>query len=234
METPTPTTAELAPTILIVAEDEVQTVKNEPGIETNIRVFADTDALTALQCISRDRPRVVVLGRAFVDTPRGATLVNAIKTDPTLDNTQIREISQASDYVDLVLRTEPQAASDDALPGEPLPTDYLGTRGAYRYRLRPGVEVRVDGNLTTLVEVSRTGAHLVGSAVLRLEQRVRLVMGTAPGVVRCSGFVVWVSFEPQGKRAPSYRAGVHFIDADSKAIEDLVLLHRQPEGPRRE
>ena len=160
--------------------------------------------------------------------------MNAIKTDRTLANTQIRVISQASSYVDLVLRTDLQAASDDALPGEPLPTDYLGTRGARRYRLRPGVEVLVDGHLTTLVEVSRTGAHLVGSAVLRLKQRVRLVMGTAPEVIRCSGLVVWVAFEPQGKSAPSYRAGVHFIDADPKAITDLVLRHRQPEGPRRE
>ena len=130
METPVPTTAEQAPTILIVAEDEVQTVKSEPGVETHIRVFADTDALRALQCISRDRPRVVMLGRAFVDSPRGAALVNAIRSDRTLANTQIRVISRASDYVGLVRRTEPQAALDDAKPGEPLPADFLGTRGA--------------------------------------------------------------------------------------------------------
>ena len=234
METPVPTTAEQAPTILIVAEDEVQTVKSEPGVETHIRVFADTDALRALQCISRDRPRVVMLGRAFVDSPRGAALVNAIRSDRTLANTQIRVISRASDYVGLVRRTEPQAALDDAKPGEPLPADFLGTRGAHRYTLRPDFEVRVDRNPTPLVELSGTGALLVGSAVLRLKQRIRLVMGTAPEVVRCSGLVVWVSYEPQGKSAPRYRAGVQFIDADPKAIEDLVLRHRQPEGPRRE
>ena len=131
---------------MIVAEDEVQTVKSEPGLETNIRVFADTDAIRALRCISRDRPRVVVLGRAFVGSPRGAALVNAIKTDRTLANKQIRVISRASDYV---------------------------------------------------------------------------------GLVRCSGFVVWVSFEPRGKSAPRYRAGVQFIDADPKAIADLVLRHLQ-------
>ena len=227
METPTPTTAAQAHTILIVAEDEVQTVKSEPGFKTNIRVFADTDAIRALQCISRDRPRVVVLGRAFVDSSRGAGLVNAIKTDRTMANTQIRVISRASDYLCLVRRTGPQAASDDAMPGEPLPADYLGTRRTRRYKLRPGVEVRVDGHPTTLVDLSGTGARLAGSTVLRLKQQVRFVMGTAPEVVRCSGLVVWVSFEPQGKRAPRYTAGAQFIDADPRAIENLALRHQQ-------
>ena len=160
--------------------------------------------------------------------------MNASKTDRTLADTQIRVILRASDYAYLVRRTEPQAASDDAMPGEPLHADYLGTRAARRYKLPPGFEVRVDGNPTTLVDLSGTGARLVGSTVLRLKQRVRLVMGTAPEVVRCSGLVVWVSFEPQGKSAPRYSAGVQFIDADLKAIEDLFLRHRQHEGPRRE
>ena len=153
--------------------------------------------------------------------------MNAIKTDLTLANTQIRVISRASDYVGLVRETDPQAASDDAMPGEPLPADYLGTRGARRYTLRPGVEVRVDGHPTTLVDLSGTGARLAGSTVLRLKQRIRFVMGTAPEVVRCSGLVVWVSFEPQGKRAPRYTAGAQFVDADPRAIENLAIRHQQ-------
>ncbi|TDI24202.1 MAG: TIR domain-containing protein [Acidobacteria bacterium] len=221
-ELPTPP---MALTILIGAEDEVQTVESDPDFDTNIRVFADTDAIRALRCISRERPRVVVLGRAFVGTLRGAALVNGIKTDRTLANTQIRVIRRVSDYLCLVRRTDPQAASDDPMPGEPLPADYLGTREARRYKLRPGFEARIDGNPTTLVELSGRGAQLVGSTVLRMEQRVRLVMGTAPEVVRCSAIVVWVSFEPQGKRAPRYRAGTQFIDADPKAIQDLLRRH---------
>ena len=136
-EMATPTTVEPAPTILIVAEDDDQTVKSEPGIETNLRVFADTDAIRAMQVIARDRPELVILGREFMSSARGAALVNAIKTDSTLANTQIRVISRALDYVRLVRGPDPRATPDDALPGDPLPADYLGTRGARRYELRP-------------------------------------------------------------------------------------------------
>ena len=99
--------------------------------------------------------------------------MNGIKTDRTLANTQIRVIPRVSDYLRLVRRTDPPAASDDAMPGEPLAADYLGTRGARRYRLRPGCQVQVDGNPTTLVELSGSGAKLVGPTVLRLGQTRR-------------------------------------------------------------
>ena len=85
----------------------------------------------------------MVLGRAFVDTLRGAALVNTIKTDHTLADTQIRVISVASDYLSLVRHADPQAESDEGMPGEPLPADYLGTRRARRIRLAPRIALAV-------------------------------------------------------------------------------------------
>jgi len=87
--------------------------------------------------------------------------------------------------------------------------------------------MRVDGNPTTLVELSGTGAQVVASAALGLNRRVRLVMGKAPDIIRCSGVVVWVSFELRGKSAPRYRAGVQFKDVDLEAVEAFILRHRQ-------
>ena len=212
-------------TVLIVAEDELQDLTSGLGPETYFRVFADTGSIRALECISRDRPGVVVLERAFVGTPRGASLVHAIKTDRGLADTQIRVISSADEYVRLVGQTEPEAVLDAAMPGEPLPADYLGTRAAPRHKLPPGVVVRVAGIQSTLVELSGTGAQVVGATRLRLKQHVRVVMGTQPDVVHCSGVVVWVRYELQGRKGPSYRAGVRFVDADPQAIEDFVLRH---------
>jgi len=54
------------------------------------------DAIKALQLITRDRPRLVVLGRAFTDSERGAALVNAIRTNQTLTDT--RKLRNSIDF----------------------------------------------------------------------------------------------------------------------------------------
>ncbi len=218
-----------ASVVLIVAEDEVQVVKSEPGFERDIRVFADTDAIKALQLITRDRPRLVVLGRAFINSDRGAALVNAIGTDHALADTQIRVLRQASDYLRLVSqRAEAGLTPGTAVPGEPLPDDYLGTRRARRFRMDAGVEVRLAGTPITLVELSRTGALVVGPIALRPHQRIVLSLATSELDLNIAASVMWVIFEPmRGDRPPIYRAGVQFIDADPEIIEAFSVRHRQ-------
>ena len=218
-----------ASVVSIVAEDEVQVVKSEPGFETDIRVFADTDAIKARQLITRDRPRLVVLERAFIDTERGAALVNAIRTDQTLADTQIRVLAQAGDYVYLVSRrAEAGFAPGTAVPGEPLPADYLGTRQAPRFRMDAAMRVRLSGTSITLVDLSRTGAYVVGPIALRPHQRVDLLLVDSEQDLKIIVSVVWVFFEPTRGDAPSrYRAGVKFIDTDPEIIEAFSVRHRQ-------
>ena len=218
----------VASVVLIVAENEVQAVKSEPGFETDIRVFADTDAIKAQQLITRDRPRLVVLGQAFIDTERGAALVNAISTDQTLADTQIRVLAQAGDYVYLVSRrAEAGLESGTAVPGAPSPPDYLYTRQARRFRMDAGVEVRLSTPIT-LVDLSRTGASVVGPIALRPHQRIVLSLATSELDLNIAASVMWVIFEPmRGDRPPRYRAGVKFIDADPETIEAFSVRHRQ-------
>ncbi len=219
----------VASVVLIVAEDEVQVVKSEPGFETDIRVFVDTDAIKALQFITRDRPRLVVLGRAFINSDRGAALVNAIGTDHALADTQIRVLDQAGDYLRLVSqRAETGFAPGTAVPGEPLPDDYLGTRQARRFRMDAAVEVRLAGTPITLVDLSRTGAYVVGPIALRPHQRIVFSLATSELNLNIAASVAWVFFEPtRGDRPPRYRAGVKFIDVDPEIIEAFSVQHRQ-------
>ncbi len=219
----------VASVVLIVAADEVQAVKSVPGFETDIRVFADTDAIKALQLITSDRPRLVVLGRTFTDSKRGAALVNAIITDPTLANTQIRVLGQASDYLHLVSRrAEAGLAPGTAVPGEPLPADYLGPRQARRFRMDAGLEVRFGETSATLVDLSRTGAHVVGPIALRPRQRVLFSLVDSEQDLNVTASVMWALFEPTpGNALPQYRAGVKFIDADPEIIEAFSVRHRQ-------
>ncbi len=219
----------VASVVLIVAENEAQAVKSEPGFETDIRVFADTDAIKARQLITRDRPRLVVLGRAFVDTVRGAALVNAIRTDQTLTDTQIRVLGHVSDYLDLVSqRADAGFAPGTAVPGVPLPADYPGPRQAPRFRMDAGVEVRFGETSATLVDLSRTGASVVGPIALRPRQRVLFSLVDSEQDLKITASVVWVFFEPARGDSPSrYRAGMKFIGADPEIIEALSVRHRQ-------
>ena len=215
--------------VLLVAEGDVRAVKSKPGLGTDIRVFADTDAFEALQHMIRDRPRLVVLGRVFADTERGAALINAIKTDETLADTHVRVLSQASDYLDLVSRREEAGFAPAAVDSrQPPARDYLGTRKAQRFRMEEGVEVRLGGASVTLVDLSRTGAHLVGSIALHPQQRVDISLMGREQDPDMAASVVWVFFEPAREDGPlRYLAGVEFAGADPEIIEAFSVRHRQ-------
>ena len=175
----------LSPVVLIVAADEVHALQTKPDFEKDIHVFADTEALKALQAIAQDRPRMVVLGRAFVGTDRGAALINSIRTDHALADCQIRVLAQASDYLHLVSRrAEAGLAPDTAMPGEPLPPDYLGTRLARRWRMRPDLTALVNGEPAALVDLSQTGAQVTVPLTVRLKERIRLSLMDSEGSLR--------------------------------------------------
>ncbi len=90
------------------------------------------------------------------------------------------------------------------------------------------VEVRLDETPTTLVELSRTGAHVVGPVALRPHQRIGLSLVDSEQDLRLTASVACVFFEPtRGDGAPHYRAGLKFIDADPEIIEAFSVRHRQ-------
>jgi hypothetical protein len=90
-------------TVLIAAADLLPTLKQRfLDADSELLAFADTEALKALDAISRRRPSVVTLERAFAATPRGAALINRIKADPTLTGSEIRVVSHDTDDTDVV------------------------------------------------------------------------------------------------------------------------------------
>src|SRR6476646_8010826 len=52
--------------------------------------FSDIEPLRALDAISKRRPRMIALERLFALTPRGVALINRIKADPALRESEIR------------------------------------------------------------------------------------------------------------------------------------------------
>lgn len=240
-------------------------VAGEGSGADDLLTFADTEPIQALQTILEQKPRLIVLERLFAATPRGAALINRIKTDPQVSQAEIRVMSHTGDYTRVVSRgaaveaaAEPAKASahggsesaaavqvevvevaeeegsddaagqDEAAAQEaPRQLDWHGTRRAARYRIRQGVEIQLDGNPASLVDLSVMGAQVISATILRPNQRVRISVTTDDFVMRFRGAVAWAKFElPKPTEPPRYRAGVEFNDADSAAMDEYCTKHK--------
>ncbi len=214
-------------------------LKERVEVTGDLLTFADTEPIQALQAIIEHRPRLIVLERLFAATPRGAALINRIKSDPQLAVCEVRVMSHAGDYNRQVVKPSLVEATPVAQPGAPAgtqssqapvateesprPLDWHGTRRAARTRVRSGVEMQLDGNPATVVDLSTVGAQVVSSTVLRPNQKVRISLPFEEFVMRFRGAIAWAKFElpKEPEQGPQYRAGVEFTDGDSAALENF-------------
>jgi hypothetical protein len=236
-----------APAVVIAALNLMPALRDRLADEGELLGFADTEPIQALQAILEHRPSLIVLERLFAATPRGAALINRIKTDPQLGHAEVRVMSHTGDYTRVVIRpssvdspapaaaavvssgreTASHAPSHVATEDRPRQLDWHGTRRAPRYRVRPGLEIQVDGNPAAVVDLSSMGAQVLSATILRPNQRVRISVPTDEFVMRFRGAIAWAKFElPNPTEPPRYRAGVEFIDADSSAMEQYCVRHR--------
>jgi PilZ domain-containing protein len=182
-----------------------------------VLVFPDVEARKALDTIAQRKPAVFVLERLFAATPRGAALINRVKADASLTETEIRVIAHDSDYS----RVSPRKA-----PPPPQPLDQRGTRRAARVKIDPKALASVDSVKATVIDLSTIGAQLVTTLQVKPGQNVRMTLDDRVGSVRFNAVVMWASFEIPPSGAPRYRAGLEFSDADAAAVEAFSVRHR--------
>jgi hypothetical protein len=237
------------PAVVIAATNLMPALQERLANEGELLGFADTEPIQALQAILEHRPSLIVLERLFAATPRGAALINRIKTDPQLSNAEVRVMSHTGDYTRQVAKPQkveapegapvphgaPQAATAAAAPSAtvvesaPRPLDWHGTRRAQRYRVRQGVEIQIDGNPVTVVDLSIVGVQVLSGTILRPNQKVRISIPNDEFVMRFRGAVAWAKFElPKPTDAPRYRAGLEFSDADADALEEFCSKVKLP------
>lgn len=222
--------------VLIGAADVLGALKDRASeLAGELLAFTDADALIALEVITKRRPRVVALERVFAATPRGTALINRIKAEPALEEVEIRVISHDSDYTRVLPRAAAGGGSGGgsgaspaavSAPATPAALDQRGTRRAPRHRIAGKVEVLVDGNIATLVDLSTIGAQVVSPTILKPNQRVRMALNDDLGNVRFNAAVAWASFEIPPNSGPRYRAGLAFVDADGSAVDAFCARHK--------
>jgi hypothetical protein len=218
--------------VLIASSDCLPALKERehPG---DVLAFSDAEALRALDAITRQRPDVVVIERQFAATSRGVALVNRIKADPSLAGCEIRIVAHdasglssgparsGGDGTAVAAVSAPAPAVAVAPPAVAAPLDQRGTRRAPRFKMANNIEVQIDGNPATLIDLSTIGAQVLSPTSLRPNQRVRVTLPNRPKTIRTSAVVAWAAFEiPKG--GVRYRAGVEFLDADSAAITRFI------------
>src|SRR6185503_16701771 len=226
------------PAVVIAATNLMPALQERLSDEGELLGFADTEPIQALQAILEHRPSLIVLERLFAATPRGAALINRIKTDPQLANAEVRVMSHTGDYTRQVAKpskvessietsgAESTATSVVVAPAEAAtrPLDWHGTRRATRYRVRSGVEIQVDGNPASVVDLSVVGVQVLSATILRPNQKVRISIPNEEFVMRFRGAIAWAKFElPKPNDPPRYRAGVDFADADAAALDEYCL-----------
>src|SRR4026209_1016819 len=104
------------PAVVIAATNLMPALQERLSGEGELLAFADTEPIQALQAILEQRPSLIVLERLFAATPRGAALINRIKTDPQLENAEVRVLSHTGDYSPhgaTPTKTDPSAPSHD-------------------------------------------------------------------------------------------------------------------------
>ena len=221
------------PAVVIAAPNLMPGLRERLADQGELLTFADTEPIQALQMILEQRPGLIVLERLFAATPRGAALINRIKTDPQLGHAEVRVMSHTGDYSRQVARPSRVQAPDAVAAGSPAlrseeaaaapaapRLDWQGTRRAERFRARGGVEIQLDGNPAAVVDVSTVGVQVLSPTILRPNQKVRVSIPNDDFVMRFRGSIAWAKFElPNPSDAPRYRAGVDFTDADTDALE---------------
>jgi hypothetical protein len=205
-------------TVIIAAADLLAPLKERAaGLNGEVLAFTDVDALSALQAITKRRPAIVALERQFAVTPRGSALINRIKIDPGLRQSEIRVLSHDSDYMRIVPRP--------GGPGGPA-LDQRGTRRAPRFKMAERVTAVVEGRTAKLVDLSAIGAQIVSPGVLKPSQTVSMTLRDDLEDLRFTAAVAWTSFEIPPNGGPRYRAGVEFADADGGAVEAFCHRHK--------
>lgn len=193
-----------------------------------LHTFTDQEALEALDHIIRTKPRIVALDNEFSATSRGTALINRIKDDPTLNDSEIRVVAHDNSLDRIALRrSSGTVAAAVVVVDEPKPLDQRGTRRAPRVRIRENVEVLVDGNAAALVDLSAVGAQVVSSKMLKPNQRIRLTLPEGKTAIRCTGSIAWASFEMPKGQSPRYRAGIELSGTDPVAINGFADRYKK-------
>jgi hypothetical protein len=129
----------LAVIVLIAPADHLAGLQEQRGLK-GAQAFADTDAHSALETITRDRPKLIAIERDFASSRRGVALMNRIKADPGLATSEVRIVysRRAPRY-----RVSSMHAVIDGNPALVIDLSVIGAQVISATALRPNQRIRM-------------------------------------------------------------------------------------------
>src|SRR5688500_11526343 len=111
------------PCTVIIGADELLDALRQSAGGGEVLIFSETEPLKAIDAITTRKPSVIALERLFAATSRGAALINRIKADPTLAESEIRVVSVDGTYRVSPRRTPARSAQSTAPEASPAPAE---------------------------------------------------------------------------------------------------------------
>lgn len=229
---------------MIGPTDALASLRAQVANGNEVQTFTDYQVREAVEYIATHKPSMVAVDQEFAVSPRGEALVGRIMDDPSLIKCEIRILTRGPAPKPEREKTRkksgagitPAVPAGSAVAAKAVavsaPLDHRGTRRAERIRMPAGVSVTVDGNPAELVDLSAVGAQVLSKMILRPNQRVRLQLlegsPEARRALRCSGSVVWASFEMPTGQPPRYRAGLRLTSGEGDAVQSFADRNRAP------
>ena len=217
--------------VLIGPADSLPALQERLDPAADIHTFDESEALEALDYIMRTKPPLVAMQDEFAETSRGVALINRIKDDPSLTGSEVRVMAKDAKNNRVAVKRGAGGAGGGAAVAVDEPKaalDSKGTRRAPRIRIKDGVEVTVDGNPASLIDLSTVGVQVVSATVLKPNQRVRVQVGDAKNPIKCAGSIAWAAFEMPKGMATRYRAGIDFgTNADAPGLDGFAKKHKK-------
>jgi len=211
--------------VLIGPAGAIPALRDRLASGAEVQTFTDAETPEALDHIVRSRPRIVALEIEFSATSRGAALINRIKDDPELNSCEVRVIAHDGALNRVAQKRKSGSHIAVALAKPPL--DPTGTRRAPRTRIREDLEILIDGNSVTLIDLSIVGAQVLSPKMLKPNQRVRMAFHDGKAIIRCNGMIVWASFEMPKGQPTRYRAGIDLTTDDSRGLASFAEKNRK-------
>ncbi len=251
----------MASKVVVVGSVESARAAMMDGIPSVILVNAllppsqESDLLNQLRSLSHQAAPEVLITPVFSESERKNSVLQGlgrfgrrqVRRPGSDGNARLIFSEQLSAYLSLAqarherVALVPDPEPELALTSEPKlePESAAELSGAERRTSArvEGVEwarVRINGTPVKVVDLSLTGAQILSPAVLRLGDSVHVMLASDADIVQCDAGIVWGTFDMIGQaRAPLFRAGLSFKDADRLAIERLCIDRQRtgPDGP---